>query len=41
MRDLKVFRKEDRMQEIVVVRGTHPGLVHVFSAMETGSSFKP
>jgi hypothetical protein len=35
------FRKEDRVQEILRVRGDHPGLVHIFSAMEPCSSFKP
>ncbi len=34
-------RKEDRIQEILEQRGRHPGLVHIFSAMETCSSFQP
>lgn len=37
----KSFRKEDRIQEILRTRGEHPGLVHIFSAMEPCSSFKP
>src|SRR5215203_6180585 len=37
----KTFRKEDRVQEILRARGDHPGLVHIFSAMEPCSSFKP
>jgi hypothetical protein len=37
----KAFRKEERIQEILAERGSHPGLVHVFSAMETCSSYKP
>jgi len=37
----KDFRKEQRIKEIVAQRGDHPGLVHVFSAMETCSSYKP
>lgn len=37
----KNFRKEDRIQEILRTRGDHPGLVHIFSAMEPCSSFKP
>lgn len=37
----KNFRKEDRVQEILRTRGAHPGLVHIFSAMEPCSSFKP
>ena len=41
IRNIKAFRKEDRVQEIVAERGTHPGLVHIFSAMESCSSFKP
>ena len=35
------FRKEDRIQEILHQRGDHPGLVHIFSAMESCPSFKP
>jgi hypothetical protein len=34
-------RKEDRIQEILAQRGRHPGLVHVFSAMEPCPSFQP
>ena len=34
IRRIDSFRKEDRVQEIVAQRGTHPGLVHIFSAME-------
>lgn len=37
----KNFRKEDRIQELLQKRGDHPGLVHIFSAMEACSSFKP
>jgi hypothetical protein len=35
------FRKEDRIAEVVRKRGDHPGLVHIFSAMESCPSFKP
>jgi hypothetical protein len=35
------FRKEERIKEIVAQRGDHPGLVHVFSAMEPCPSYKP
>jgi len=35
------FRKEDRVQEIVQKRGNHPGLVHIFSAMEQCPSYQP
>lgn len=35
------FRKEARIKEILGERGSHPGLVHVFSAMESCSSFQP
>lgn len=35
------FRKEQRIKEIVDRRGAHPGLVHIFSAMESCASFKP
>lgn len=41
IRKIKAFRKEDRVHEIVAERGTHPGLVHMFSAMESCTSFKP
>jgi hypothetical protein len=41
IRNIKAFRKEDSVQEIVAERGSHPGLVHVFSAMESCTSFKP
>lgn len=34
------FRKEDRVQEIIGQRGNHPGLVHIFSAMERCSSYE-
>jgi len=35
------FRKEERVRTILRERGNHPGLVHVFSAMETCSTYKP
>ncbi len=41
IRRIKAFRKEDRIQQILVQRGTQPGLVHIFKAMETCTSFKP
>jgi len=37
----KNFKKEDRVQQIVERRGLHPGLVHIFSAMERCPSYKP
>ena len=37
----KNFRKEQRIKEIVAQRGGHPGLVHIFSAMEPCTSYKP
>lgn len=37
----KDFRKEERVKGIVAERGLHPGLVHVFSAMEPCDSFQP
>ena len=30
----KNFRKEDRINDMIKQRGTHPGLVHIYSAME-------
>jgi len=37
----KAFRKEDRIQEILRVRGDHPGLVHILAAMESCMAYKP
>jgi len=37
----KNFRKEERIKEILRQRGEHPGLVHIFSAMEPCNIFKP
>ncbi len=37
----KTFRKEKRIKEIIKARGSHPGLVHIFSAMEPCTSYKP
>jgi hypothetical protein len=34
-------RKEKRIAEVVRQRGTHPGLVHVLSAMEVCPAYKP
>ena len=41
IRKLKAFRKEDRVQQILAERGDQPGLVHIFSAMEACSSYRP
>jgi len=35
------FRKEARVAEILAQRGTHPGLVHILTAMEACSTYKP
>jgi hypothetical protein len=37
----KDFRKEDRIQALLAERGSQPGLVHIFSAMEPCSSYQP
>jgi hypothetical protein len=37
----KNFRKEERIQAILKTRGTHPGLVHIFSALEPCETYKP
>jgi len=37
----KNFRKEDRIQALLAERGTQPGLVHIFSAMEPCTSYRP
>jgi hypothetical protein len=41
IRRIDAFRKEERVQQILAERGSHPGLVHIFSAMETCPSFQP
>lgn len=41
IKKVKAFRKEDRIQQILATRGTAPGLVHIFSAMEPCPSYKP
>lgn len=41
IRRADAFRKEDRVQQILLERGTREGLVHIFSAMETCTSFRP
>jgi hypothetical protein len=41
IRKSKEMRKEDRIAQILAERGSHPGLVHIFSAMETCSTFEP
>ena len=41
IRKLKEFRKEKRIKDIIKKRGYHPGLVHIFSAMESCTSYKP
>jgi len=41
IRKMNSFRKENRIQEILKKRGSHPGLVHIFSAMEACPSYKP
>jgi hypothetical protein len=40
IRSAKAFRKEERIQEILQKRGDHPGLVHIFSALEPCGSFE-
>lgn len=41
IRKIKAFRKEDRIKAILKQRGEHPGLVHIFSAMESCTSYQP
>ena len=40
VRKTKHFRKEKRIKQILRERGAHPGLVHIFSAMESCSAYK-
>jgi len=35
------IRKEDVVAKVLAVRGDHPGLVHIISAMEACNSYKP
>jgi hypothetical protein len=35
------FRKEDRIKAVLSTRGEQPGLVHIYSAMEPCSTYKP
>ena len=37
----KNFRKESRIKDILKDRGDQPGLVHIFSAMESCQTYKP
>src|SRR5205807_7409255 len=37
----KNFRKEDRVKAVLKERGTHPGLVWVFSALEPCTTYQP
>jgi hypothetical protein len=37
----KNFRKEARIEQILKNRGEHPGMVHIFSAMEPCPTYKP
>ncbi len=38
---IKSFRKKKRIEEIISQRGDHPGLVHIFSSMETCYTYRP
>jgi len=41
IRNHKAFRKEARVQQIIAQRGAHPGLVHIFAAMEQCTAYRP
>ena len=41
VRSSKHFRKEKRIQKVLRERGDHPGLVHIFSAMESCPAYLP
>jgi hypothetical protein len=41
VRSSAAVRKEERIQEVLARRGTHPGLVHILSAMEKCSTYEP
>ena len=41
IRKAGAFRKDDRIAEIIEKRGTHEGLVHIFSALELSFTYTP
>ncbi len=41
IRATHAFRKEERIRAILDARGDHPGLVHIFAAMEPCAAFTP
>jgi len=41
IRRIGAFRKEDRIKKILHTRGNDPGLVHIFSAMESCKAYRP
>lgn len=41
IRKHKAFRKDERVKAIIAERGTHPGLVHIFSATEPCPAYRP
>lgn len=41
IRKIDAFRKEARIKDILKERGNKPGLVHIFSAMESCMSYRP
>jgi len=41
IRSAKAFRKEDRIKQILQTRGEEPGMVHIFSAMEPCTAYRP
>jgi len=41
IRRIDAFRKEDRIKKILAERGEQPGLVHIFSAMEACTAYRP
>ena len=40
IRRYKAFRNQDRIEAIIAKRGDHPGLVHIFSAMESCAAYR-
>jgi hypothetical protein len=41
IRKTRDIRKEDQIKAILEKRGNHPGLIHIFSVMESCASYKP
>ena len=41
IRNVKAFRKDDKIAEIIEARGDHTGLIKIYSQLETSKTYKP